>query len=727
LDRIEKTSPWLLGDVDLLAWPRFLVARPDGPSLMKQMELALSGQVVRRLVVIAPFFDRALGGLKALRTALHPEKVSLVVQTRKVSLPGNALSPRLANTYCFSPKRTQRSRDAYLHAKLYLIQTDQEEYCLWGSPNCTVAALTPRAGQGNFEAGLLAKGPKGYFQNRLGLGPSLAKLARIDDSSLFHLRADLDSTETERIRLAGVEYVNGQLEVTIANGANVPDEQSGRIVLTSIGEVIAEVPASRVAERIFHGRWNPGKLTATVVARLVLGTGRHEIKSTAAAVHFHAILEYAVPSRRAMVVRKLLDGIQEGTEPWADGLEKVCEAIFRLEMPEDDKALKTSLPSVTKHVISAENDDGKKVGYPQFVTGPSPKGESGHSAASQSNFLLEVVQMLNKRLFRNSDTGDDANEPPPTRDWYREEEEQDTAGSGDVAAPDEAMQPEVRARLYQRLHRHYFQLTKNLTLYVQGIIAQKQVAVRDELMRLHIIIGLLLHATNHEVDGAEQCGPLMRPRDLEHEMLPVIAMLLGRSAKTPPSFDQSLDRPILLRTDGKLEDSESIDAGCVISVFLSALVVHRKQSADKTRFLVQDHETQADYVELLAARSFMVLRMLGALPASEAVEQSIESMRSGFPWLLLLGESVLTTFQDLSERSQRISEMESGVAPESSQSLGTLDKGAWVLTKHWGVTEVVRIGGNTVTVAVIDGPDTALIKAKPGRQNVRLTGLRRSF
>src|SRR5262249_54166301 len=184
---------------------------PGGVSLAKQVEHALAGQAVRRLVVVAPFFDRALRGLDALREALSPEEVSFVLQPEKVSLPGEALVGAPVTAYRFAPEGGQRSARAYLHAKLYLLETDDREYCLWGSPNCSAAAL---AGQGNFETALLAKGPKGHFLDRLGLGPSLADAARIDDPRILSLREAEGPKRVGAIQLTSVEFANGDLEAT---------------------------------------------------------------------------------------------------------------------------------------------------------------------------------------------------------------------------------------------------------------------------------------------------------------------------------------------------------------------------------------------------------------------------------------------------------------------------------------------------------------------------------
>ena len=99
---------------------------------------------------------------------------------------------------------------------------------------------------------------------------------------------------------------------------------------------------------------------------------------------------------------------------------------------------------------------------------------------------------------------------------------------------------------------------------------EKQVAGRDELLRLHIVATLVLQGTGREVEGASQCGSLVQPKDLEHEFIPPVAILLGRSS-------DGSDGPALLRTGAALSDPESKEAGCVVAILLSALVAYRRQ------------------------------------------------------------------------------------------------------------------------------------------------------
>src|SRR5262249_41911706 len=126
-----------------------------------------------------------------------------------------------------------------------------------------------------------------------------------------------------------------------AEGEEARQQPTGRIRLTAGDRTLSEVPVERTAERTYRGKWTPGALSETVLARLIFGSGARAVESTPAAVHFHALLAYAIPSRRTAEIRRLLDGIQAGTEAWAGGLERVCEIVFRLETLEARKAVKT--------------------------------------------------------------------------------------------------------------------------------------------------------------------------------------------------------------------------------------------------------------------------------------------------------------------------------------------------------------------------------------------------
>jgi len=301
---------------------------------------------------------------------------------------------------------------------------------------------------------------------------------------------------------------------------------------------------------------------------------------------------------------------------------------------------------------------------------------------------------------------------------YREEEEIETAGSGNVAPPDRAQEPGAKVDLHQRLRKGYLGLMKALTQRVEGIRDLKKVASRDELLRLDIVTTLMLQAAGREVEGATQCGPLVQFEDLERGILPSIAILFSRS-----------DGPVLDREGVTLSDRESKEASCLTVMLLSALVAHRRQRAEGRIRFRPDTSGLAGCLELLSVRTFMTLDKLGLLPTADVLKQFIHSFGPRSPWLFSLGEAVEVAFQHILEMSARIRELESGQAPlDSLPQYDKFEPGVWVYTRFWGVTEVLAMDGDKIDVVIVDAPgEDRLIRAKITRAKAWLTGLRRTF
>ena len=380
-------------------------------------------------------------------------------------------------------------------------------------------------------------------------------------------------------------------------------------------------------------------------------------------------------------------------------------------------------------MLRADIDEGKEVGYEHFVTDPHTGTGIGSGAGSQSSLLVELVQLA-PRLLAGIQSSDDTEGQADSDSWrYQEEAERDTAETGDVSPPEviekdatgarntpppiRAVGPDSQVGLHRRLRQGYQVLMKTLTKRAEHIRNEKQVASRNELLQFHLVATLVLQATDREVNGASQCGPVLQAKDLEQEMLPSIASLLGRSCKAPLGSDKSAG-PTLLRGSDTLSDPESRDAACMVAILLAALVAQRKQQATAKVHFAEARSKLSDCLELVAARSFMALQTLGALPAPEVLERSIQSLGPAFPWLFSLRESVMAAFNDLADRSRRMREEESSVPPEGPRlSAPDPAPGDWVCTKHWGVTEVLELVGQTVNVAIVDGSDSnALVRAR---------------
>lgn len=95
---------------------------------------------VNRLIVISPYWDTDLAALKSLVTRLKVKEVFIVIDINKSLFPKDALSD-LPDVKVVDISKFKFAKDRFVHAKAIIAQTKQYEHVLYGSANCTIAAL----------------------------------------------------------------------------------------------------------------------------------------------------------------------------------------------------------------------------------------------------------------------------------------------------------------------------------------------------------------------------------------------------------------------------------------------------------------------------------------------------------------------------------------------------------------------------------------------------------
>jgi hypothetical protein len=108
----------------------------QGPALVEE-------RPVERLIVLSPYWDEDLSALRHLATVLQPQEIVILIDRDKGLFPGEALHD-LPETKIFDLAAFGHGR--FIHAKAIIAQTQGADHLLYGSVNCTVAAL----GTGNF-------------------------------------------------------------------------------------------------------------------------------------------------------------------------------------------------------------------------------------------------------------------------------------------------------------------------------------------------------------------------------------------------------------------------------------------------------------------------------------------------------------------------------------------------------------------------------------------------
>lgn len=163
------------------------------------------GRPVKRLIIMSPYWDYDLGAVRQLRTRLKPAQTCLLIQAKMALFPKDALK-KSGRLHLFEvPTFGSSTSGRFAHAKVIIAETNGADCVLYGSANCTTAALGIGAGAGtNEEACLYRELPAGSAVKELGLKHAIVSANELKERSLYPLKqpAELPLDEIEA-RLPG--------------------------------------------------------------------------------------------------------------------------------------------------------------------------------------------------------------------------------------------------------------------------------------------------------------------------------------------------------------------------------------------------------------------------------------------------------------------------------------------------------------------------------------------
>lgn len=167
----------------------------------------VGSRAVKRLTVVSPYWDDHLYTLKTLASRLGAKALAVAIQPRSGLFPKEALESSGALAYDIGG--VPRAREGrFAHAKVFIAESDQGDCILFGSPNCTDAAL----GSGpkrNEEAALFRELPAGTTLEMLGLEEAL------EDGNQLDLEKIAAYEKSDDLPLAELhEQVPGRFELT---------------------------------------------------------------------------------------------------------------------------------------------------------------------------------------------------------------------------------------------------------------------------------------------------------------------------------------------------------------------------------------------------------------------------------------------------------------------------------------------------------------------------------
>lgn len=358
LQMIERQAQWLreldpskvpvtLSDgsaVDLLC-----ESGGDSPSMLKQFSDLAAQEEVRRLVVVSPFWDVDLRGLRDLRAAVGKPTTIVALNPSRNAFPVKAL--RSGDALKFVAIDDTASAK-FLHAKIFVAQTSKADHVLFGSANCSDDALGRLGG--------VSRNAEVSVYRRLAPGRALESL-EIDLSKVVP-RAEIlppipiptSATAKKSSVPAGVIELRGQALAWWPPSA-----------LSAYGAAIELGGVSLTPREGAGGKW-AAEFTATPIFPLIARVRyRDGLLSDPVIVHSETPLRKAAPGQ---VDPRLNDALDKARGPEGDLMELAAQA----------------------HVIFEP--------APRRITAKSPGGRTGKRKSKDR----KVVEYESEEEFRNA-------------------------------------------------------------------------------------------------------------------------------------------------------------------------------------------------------------------------------------------------------------------------------------------------------------------------------------
>jgi hypothetical protein len=146
LDTEPTPSPVALADGSTAAW----LASGEATGIGARFAGLVVERPIQRLIVLSPYWDSDLAALNFLMEELQPRETVMLIDAGRALFPGHA-ARGMPSTSIYDLAGFGENR--FIHAKAILAETEVADHVLYGSANCTVAALgTGREAGTNSEA-----------------------------------------------------------------------------------------------------------------------------------------------------------------------------------------------------------------------------------------------------------------------------------------------------------------------------------------------------------------------------------------------------------------------------------------------------------------------------------------------------------------------------------------------------------------------------------------------
>ena len=335
------------------------------------------------MIIVSPYWDKDLSALKMLSQSFdHPEihvylRTGLEKQTRFSTFPVSKISDDL-NISFFEMVDVESSR--FLHAKLFIFELEQSEIAVFGSANCTSAALGGKGWSGkNDEAVWIDRFKKKYVQKQLGLSPDVP----IDTQSISEPADDLEDNDDglpALIYAGSLFWKKDRIIWNCPKSLNPNDAcllfgKSKGAVVTSQGDILSfEVPLEAVSKPF--------------ICQIKLADGR---LSQFIIVTFSEALQMAAPLSMNRKLEKRLRAILEGDIDFLL-IANDIDQLFKKENHPKSKTTKAVKPKNVKQTLSGVNFATAGEFRQAIILGASnATSQYLHSDNPALNYIMRIV------------------------------------------------------------------------------------------------------------------------------------------------------------------------------------------------------------------------------------------------------------------------------------------------------------------------------------------------
>lgn len=498
------------------------LARGDAKGIGQRFVEFIGERAVKRLVVASPYWDHDLHTLRSLQGRFADANVAVLIQPQAALYPVHA-HPNSGAFALFDVSNAPGAAGRFAHAKLVIAEAADGDCILFGSANCTEAALgTPGQAGVNEEACLARELPAGEAVRMLGLDELLSSGAGLDaaDVPSFSPADDIPLSDLEA-RLAGRFELSGDL-LRWWPPASLATEGAAIQLLDQLAEPVAGT-LTRVGSQNSPATYRFDGTIAPHFARVRSG----DFESSLAVV----VVEQAIhqtqrrsAGRGAESALELLDDDEASEGLW------LLEVIQRLtEAEREMRGPRGATEQPTQQRPAAEPaPDSRVLSYEEFVAGR--RADDGSAASSGSHLASthhESVRgflnaLIGKRAALDLADAPEGEDRAPnlglgdeTSDGAAATESGDLLTSSSDAAAEANQTAESKRQLERR--QRYVQDTQRSIIdgveaFLRGLReqAQGQLLGVVDLLRLRALLVVVLGAGSKKAD--------LRPRDLNAQV-----------------------------------------------------------------------------------------------------------------------------------------------------------------------------------------------------------------